>query len=137
MSCINADDELFAPIAGKLHFQLKPLVRLRPRPPFFPCNRIVEPLADPDGALAHRRMGLGRFDRQNPESTFAACRYGIMLPSRAVSSINSGVARSGRISCNGAKAATMPGQQSWQSIQRGLRTFTAPETVRIRRWYSP
>ena len=42
-------------------------------------------------------------------STFAACRYGIVLPSRAVSSINSGVARSGQISFSGAKAAIMPG----------------------------
>jgi hypothetical protein len=27
----------------------------------------------------------------------------------------------------------MPGKQSWQSIQRGLRTFTVPKTVRTRR----
>lgn len=64
MRGIDADNELFAPIAGKLHLKLASVIRLRPRAPCFPHDLVVEPLADPDGALAHGRVGLGRFNGQ-------------------------------------------------------------------------
>ncbi|TIP18503.1 hypothetical protein [Mesorhizobium sp.] len=34
---INADDELFAPISGKLHLKLASVIRLGPRPAKFPA----------------------------------------------------------------------------------------------------
>ncbi|MER9075430.1 hypothetical protein NKH80_21880 [Mesorhizobium sp. M0904] len=58
---IDADDELFAPISGKLHLKLASVIRLGPRAPSFLYDLIVEPLADPDGTLAHGRMRLSRF----------------------------------------------------------------------------
>lgn len=61
---INADDELFAPISGKLRLKLASAIRLGPRAPSFLHHLIVEPLADPDGTLAHGRMRLSRFSGQ-------------------------------------------------------------------------
>ncbi|MER8401398.1 hypothetical protein [Mesorhizobium sp. M1348] len=109
MRRIDADDELFASIARKLHFELMSFLHLHSRAPGFLSDLVIEPLADFDGPLSHGRMRLGRFDGRNSASTLAACRYGIMLPSRAVSSIRSDVARSGQISFSGANAATIPG----------------------------
>ncbi|WP_292313658.1 hypothetical protein, partial [Mesorhizobium sp.] len=64
MRSIDADDELFASIAGKLHFKLASFVRLRPCVQFFLSNLIVEPFANPDGSLAHGGMRLGRLNGQ-------------------------------------------------------------------------
>ncbi|MER8750373.1 hypothetical protein NKH57_14005 [Mesorhizobium sp. M1050] len=61
---INADDELFARISGKLHLKLASVIRLGSRAPSFLHHLIVEPLADPDGTLAHGRMRLSRFSGQ-------------------------------------------------------------------------
>ncbi|WP_287094563.1 hypothetical protein, partial [Mesorhizobium sp.] len=64
MRSIDADDELFASIAGKLHFKLASFVRLRPCVQFFLSNLIVEPFANPDSSLAHGGMRLGRLNGQ-------------------------------------------------------------------------
>lgn len=109
MSGIDADDEFFAPVPEKLHLELAPVIRLSPRLPCFPHDLVIEPFADPDGPLAHGRVGLGRFNRQELGQYLGRLPVGIMLPSRAVSSISSGVARLGQISCSGAKATSMPG----------------------------
>ncbi|MBV7522569.1 hypothetical protein [Ensifer sp. ENS12] len=42
MSRVDADDEVFASVAGKMHFELAPFISfMRPCPPFFLCNLIV------------------------------------------------------------------------------------------------
>ena len=64
MSGIDADNELFAPIAGKLHLKLVAVIYLSSRLPCFPHNLLVEPFTDPDGPLAHSCMCLGGFNRQ-------------------------------------------------------------------------
>ncbi|BAV52782.1 Putative TNP2-like transposon protein (plasmid) [Mesorhizobium loti] len=64
MRSIDADDELFAAIAGKPHFKLASFVRLRPCVQFFLSNLIVEPFANPDGSLAHGGIRLGRLNGQ-------------------------------------------------------------------------
>jgi hypothetical protein len=46
MSRIDADDELFAAIAGKQHLKLATVIRLRSRPPRFLHHLVVEPYAD-------------------------------------------------------------------------------------------
>jgi hypothetical protein len=68
---------------------------------------------------------------KNSAKTSAALRYGNMLPKRAVSSMSSGVARSGQISPRTVNGIEMWGRQRWQSIQRGFLTSTVPNTVRI------
>jgi hypothetical protein len=81
---IDADDELSAAIAGKL--KLAPILQMRGRSSIFFSRLAVQLLASSNGAFADGRM----------------------LPSRAVNSVSSGVARSGQISCRGAKARTKP-----------------------------
>lgn len=61
---VDADDKLFAPIARKLHFQLVSFIHLSPGTPYFLDGLVVEALPDLDGALAHGRVHLGRFNRQ-------------------------------------------------------------------------
>jgi hypothetical protein len=64
MGRVDADDELSTSITGKRQFELLPLLHLPSRVRFFLCNLIVDPLADPDGALAHGRVRLGWLNRQ-------------------------------------------------------------------------
>lgn len=64
MSSIHTDDELFASIARKLHFELALLIHLRSRTPRFLGDLIAEPLAHLDRPLAHGCMRLGRLDGQ-------------------------------------------------------------------------
>ncbi len=65
MSRVDADDELFASVTGKTHFKLAAFFRLiTPCAPFFLGNLVVEPLADPDGPLAHGGMRFCRLDGQ-------------------------------------------------------------------------
>lgn len=64
MSSIYADNELFAPIARKLHLKLAMVIRLRLHAPSFLPGLVVKPFADPDGPLAYGRVRLGRFDGQ-------------------------------------------------------------------------
>ncbi len=64
MGSVDADDELFASITWKRHFELVPLLHLPCREPFFVCNLVVDPLTDPDGTLAHCRVRLGWLNRK-------------------------------------------------------------------------
>jgi hypothetical protein len=64
MSGIDADDELFASIARKLHLELTSFIHLRSRTPRFLGDLVVEPLADTDRPLADSCMRLGRLDGQ-------------------------------------------------------------------------
>ncbi|MFD1973549.1 hypothetical protein ACFSQQ_02160 [Mesorhizobium kowhaii] len=64
MCRIDADDELFASVAGKLHFKLASIVPLSSRAPFFLRDLFIEPFTDPDGPLAHGHVRLGGFNGQ-------------------------------------------------------------------------
>ncbi len=97
MSRIDADDELAERIVRHSELELFAVACHWWIFPLPPLRLLLQAGADFQSSLVYRRMAFGPFNRQEFGQELRGLAVGSMLPKRAVSSMSSGVARSGQI----------------------------------------